>query len=211
MSYIKGNSETLARESAQSMIVGYARVSTVEQDTDMQLRALERAGCSVIFSEKTSSVGKRPELQKALAYLRPGAKLVVYKIDRLARSLRDLLSILEKLEAARVEFQSLTEPIDTHSPAGRLMLQMLGAVGEFERSLIRERSMAGQAAARQRGAIIGRQRSLTFDLETQLVERWLDENDASTMRDLAKQFNVHESSVKRAIYRVVKPGHSSLQ
>mgnify|MGYP000353077067 CR=1 FL=1 len=89
------------------------------------------------------------------------------------------------------------------------MLQMMGAFAEFERSLIRERSIAGQRAARERGAIIGRQRSLPLDVETKLVERYLDRH--ANMRQLAKEFNIHESSVKRAIYRVIKPRSSSLQ
>ena len=135
----------------------------------------------------------------------------VYKVDRLARSLRNLLSIIECPEHVGAHFKSLTEPIDTKTPAPRLMLQMLGAVGEFERSLIRERSIAGQRADHQPGAIIGRQRSLPLDEETTLVQVYIDAKDGLTMAQLAEQFNVHESSVKRAIYRVMKPSSSSLQ
>ena len=123
----------------------------------MQYQLLSKAGWSVIWAEKTSSIAKRPDLQNALASLKPGDKLVVYKLDRLARSLKDLLGIIERLEQRGAGFQSLTEVIDTASPAGRLMLQMMGAFAEFERSLIRERSIAGQRAAKERGAIIGRQ------------------------------------------------------
>lgn len=191
------------------MLVGYARVSTSEQDTNMQYQLLSKAGCSVIWAEKTSSIGKRPEPQRALSSLRPGDMLVVYKLDRLARSLKDLLGIIERLEQRGAGFQSLTEVIDTASPAGRLMLQMMGAFAEFERSLIRERSIAGQRAARARGAVIGRQRSLPLDTETRLVERYLDRQ--ANMRQLAEEFNIHESSVKRAIYRVKKPLSSSLK
>lgn len=147
------------------MLVGYARVSTVSQDTDMQLRALRRAGVRKVFHETTSSVGQRPELQRLLSQIRPGERLVVYKLDRVARSLKDLLLIMERLEVAGAGFQSLTEPIDTASPAGRLMLQMLGAVAEFERSLIRERSIAGQVASITRGVRWGRPNRLTAEQE----------------------------------------------
>ena len=174
----------------------------------MQYQLLSKAGCSVIRAEKTSSIGKRPELQRALSSLKSGDKLVVYKLGRLARSLKDLLGIIERLEQRGAGFQSLTEVIDTASPAGRLMLQMMGAFAEFERSLIRERFIAGQRAARARGAIIGRQRSLPLDIETRLVERYLDRQ--ANMRQLAQEFNIHESSVKRAIYRRIKPQSSSL-
>lgn len=190
------------------MMVGYARVSTVEQDTNMQLQALERAGCSVIWSEKTSSVGKRPELQKALATLNHGDKLVVYKLDRLARSLKDLLVIIERLERSGAGFQSLTEPIDTSSAAGRLMLQMLGAVAEFERSLIRERSIAGQRAARARGVTFGRPRQLSRCEEAEIVARYTTQ--PGTLQQFADEYNVSVSVVKRAVYRVTKPDSSSL-
>src|SRR6185312_1862423 len=100
-----------------------------------------------VFAEQSSSVGSRPELQRLLSTIRPGHRVVVYKLDRLARSLKDLLNILDRLERAGAGFRSLTEPIDTHTPAGRLMLQVLGSVAEFERSLIRERVVSGQLAA----------------------------------------------------------------
>ena len=137
------------------MLIGYARVSTIEQDTDMQLQALRRAGARTIYAEQSSSVGSRPELQRLLGSIKPGQRVVVYKLDRLARSLKDLLSILDRLEHLGVGFKSLTEPIDTHTPAGRLMLQVLGAVAEFERSLIRERVVSGQIAAVRRGVRFG--------------------------------------------------------
>ena len=116
--------------------------------------------------------------------------------------------MIERLEQRGAGFQSLTEVIDTVSPADRLMLHMMGAFAEFERSLIRERSIADQRAARARGAIIGGQRSLPLDIETRLVERHLDRQ--ANMRQLAEEFNIHESSVKRAISRRVKPSSSSL-
>lgn len=138
------------------MVYGYARVSTQEQDTQLQLDALTLAGAHQIFTEKTSSVGARPELQKLLKTMKSGDLLMVYKLDRLARSLKDLLNILDGLERKGVKFRSLTEPVQTDNYLGRFMLQILGAVAELERNLIRERSIAGQKAAAEKGAKLGR-------------------------------------------------------
>jgi DNA invertase Pin-like site-specific DNA recombinase len=191
------------------MLIGYARVSRRDQETEMQYALLERAGCTIIYFEKAKSIGKRPELQRALAALKPGDKLVVYKLDRIARSLRDLLNILQVLQERGSGFHSLTEAIDTSTPVGRFTVQILGAVAEFERELIRERSMAGQAAAQARGSIIGRKRTLTDQQELDLVSRY----DMMTLSisDVAKEFAVSPSVAKRAIYRVKKPHSSSLQ
>ncbi|TAG01260.1 MAG: recombinase family protein [Betaproteobacteria bacterium] len=190
------------------MLIGYARVSTTDQDTEMQLTALRRAGCEIFYAEKTSSVGKRLELQRCLNSLQAGDKLLVYKLDRLARSLKDLLNIIERLELAGAGFQSVTESIDTHSPSGRLMLQMLGAVAEFERSLIRERSMHGQRLARDRGVKFGRKRNLGADIEAKVIGQY--ENGYTTMNELAREHGVHVSTIKRTIYRKLKPDSSSL-
>lgn len=190
------------------MWYGYARVSTIEQETRLQMDALKRAGAIRIYCEKTSSVGTRPELQRALAEIGRGDTLVVYKLDRLARSLKDLLALLERLERRGCALRSLTEPVDTQSLAGRMMLQMLGAVAEFERGMIRERSMAGQRAAMDRGIKCGRPRSMLYRDEADLVR--LYSSGWFTMDTLADIYEVHPSTVKRAIYRVHKPGHSSL-
>lgn len=180
------------------MLIGYARVSTLDQDTDLQFDALHRAGVKKIYSEKTSGVSARPQLQRCLAGLQLGDQLVVYKLDRLARSLRDLLNIIERLDAMRCEFRSLTEPIDTSSPAGRLMLQILGAVAEFERSLIRERSMAGQRAAVDRGVKVGRPRTISDTDVPAVLKLW--QSGSYTLDGLAHVFDAHPSSVKRIIY-----------
>lgn len=190
------------------MLIGYARVSTGEQDTHMQLEALRRAGVRVIYSESCSSVGKRPELAKALAATRPGDCFVVYKLDRVARSLKDLLRILDELEAKQVKFKSLTEAVDTTTPAGRMMMQMLGAVAEFERNLIRERSIEGQQAARARGKIPGRRRSMDAFVEAEAVTMY--QTGYYTMNTLADMLDVSNSSIKRAIYRIKKPNSTSL-
>lgn len=175
----------------------------------MQYQLLNRAGCSVIYAEKAKATSKRPELQKALASLRPNDKIVVYKLDRIARSLRDLLNILQVLEERGAGFHSLTEMIDTSTPVGRFTVQILGAVAEFERALIRERSMSGQAAARERGSIIGRRRTLTHQQELDLVSRY--DQYTLSISAVAAEFHVHPSTAKRAIYRVKKPHSSSLK
>lgn len=190
------------------MIFGYARVSTSEQETTLQTDLLKRAGVNKIFQEKRSGVSTRPRLYELLSTLKAGDKIVVYKIDRLARSLIDLLSILQKIEASNATFQSLTEPIDTSTGAGRMMLHILGAFAEFERGIIRERCMAGQRAAMERGTHCGRPRGLDPEKESDLVKLW--KTGDYTLATLAFIFECHESTVKRAVYRVEKPGHSSL-
>lgn len=190
------------------MLIGYARVSTVDQNSAMQLLALKRAGCRRIFDEKQSAVRQRAELERVLVSLRAGDVLCVYKLDRLARSLSHLLQILERVRAAGACIRSLTEPIDDTTPAGRMMLQVLGSVAEFERSLILERSEAGRRAAKARGVHCGRPRTLPADVEGELVRDW--ETGFYTFDGLAHRYGVHPATVKRAVYRVHKPGHSSL-
>lgn len=191
------------------MMVGYARVSTSEQNTDMQLRAFEKAGVSEIHQEKQSAVKARPVLEKLLASMRKGDVLVVYKLDRLARSMTHFVAIFERLRQAGVGFKSLTESIDTESPQGRMMLNLLGVFAEFERELIRERCMAGQRAAIQRGVHCGRPRSLTSEEEADIVR--LYQSGQHTYQGLATQFAAHPSAIKRAVYRAARPGHSSLR
>lgn len=193
------------------MIYGYARVSTSEQETTLQLDALYRSGVTQVMQEKRSAVGDRPMLQLLLSMLRPGDVVKVYKIDRFARSLIDLLAILERIEKAGASFQSLTEPVDTSTSAGRMMMHMLGAFAEFERGIIRERSMAGQRAAMERGVHCGRKRSLPSDIEADIVKLYSAPGNWYTLDSLADVFEVHPSTVKRAVYRVLKPGHSSLR
>lgn len=186
------------------MNVGYARVSTQDQDTALQLDALHRAGCEVIFEEKASGASRRGrrELARCLSSLKRSDVLVVYKIDRIARSLFDLLEILRQLEAVGAVIRSITEPLDTGSPMGVFMLQMLGAVAQLERSMIRERSIAGQLAARDRGRKPGRVRSLSPDDESALVSEYL--LGAATYAGLGLKFGVSAQVAKRAVYRVTK-------
>jgi len=141
------------------VMVGYARVSTAEQDLRSQRCMLQQAGCTEIVEETASGADRRrPELAGLLARIGPGDTLVVARIDRLARSLAHLLEVMARLEARGAEFRSLGDPIDTSGPSGTLILQILGAVAEFERALIRERTLAGLAAARAQGRVGGNPR-----------------------------------------------------
>ena len=135
------------------MIVGYARVSTQDQNPEYQVDALEKAGCEQIFQEKvTGKLRERPELSQCLCMLRKGDTLIFWKLDRLARSLKDLVEMIHGLNEKEIGFKSLTESIDTTNSGGRLVFHIFGALAEFEHSLIRERTIAGLEAARARGA-----------------------------------------------------------
>lgn len=187
------------------MLVGYARVSTQDQDTALQLDALNRAGCGVIFEEKASGASRRGrrELARCLESLKKGDTLVVYKIDRIARSLFDLLDVLRQLERVGATIKSITEPLDTTNAMGVFMIQVLGAVAQLERSMIRERSIAGQLAARERGNMPGRIRALSPEMEAQLVSEY--KSGLHTYRGLSLKYDVSVSVAKRAVYRVTKP------
>lgn len=146
------------------MLIGYARVSTDEQDTAAQVDALRAAGCAVIFEDKASGGSRdRPQLQRAIERAGKGDVLLVARIDRLARSLAHLLEIVQTLKAKGADFRSLGDPIDTTSPQGMLMMQMLGAFAEFERALIRERTRTGIKAAVARGAKPGNPKMISGD------------------------------------------------
>ena len=149
------------------MQYGYARVSTKHQETTLQLDALKAAGITTIYQEKASSVGTRPQLQLLLKQLQPGDVLVFYKLDRVARSLKDLIHIIDQVEASGARIRSLTEPLDTTTPMGSFVLQVLGAVAQLERSIIRQRSIAGQVAAHKRGVKFGRPLALTPEQEAE--------------------------------------------
>ncbi len=186
------------------MLVGYARVSTSDQETRLQRDALRRGGVRVVFSEKTSSVGARPELQRALGSMKRGDVLVVWKMDRLARSLKDLLGMLERLESMGCSFRSLTEPVDTSSAIGELVLQILGSVAQFERRLIRERAIAGQVAAYQRGVRWGGQpRALSDEDAAELVR--CKRTGYFSNEQLAQMFGCSMSTVSRTWWHAENP------
>ena len=143
------------------MKIGYARVSTSDQNLDLQKDALEKAGCEkIIVDQITGSVARRPGLDKVKELLRDGDTLVVWRLDRLGRSLRDLIDWVQYLDAQGVSLQSLHEMIDTQTSAGKLTFHLFGALAEFERNLIQERTQAGLAAARARGRVGGRPKAL---------------------------------------------------
>lgn len=191
------------------MQYGYGRVSTVMQDTALQEDAFRRAGVDKVVSEKWSSVGARPALMQLLQRLGPGDVVVVYKLDRLGRSLQDLLSILDRIGKAGASFRSLTEPVDTTTAAGKLMYSILGAVAEFEKSIIQERSRAGLVAAVMRGAKLGRPRSLTLDQEEEVRFAWA--SGCWKKAELARIYNVHTDAIARAIFLQERPGHRLLK
>jgi len=163
----------------QLMLVGYARVSTVEQNLDLQVEALKKAGCGKIFKERSSGVREeRPELQSAFQFMRKGDVLAVWRLDRLGRSLKHLLDIVTQLELREIGFRSLQESVDTTTSGGRLVFQIFGALAEFERNLIRERTYAGLAVARARGKNGGRPNALDLK-KVQLLYQLYDEKRLS--------------------------------
>lgn len=181
------------------MLIGYARVSKSEgQDTSAQVTALKKAGAKRIFEDKASGARwDRPELQRLLDHLRPGDVLVVWKLDRLSRSLRDLIHIMEKVHAAGAAFRSLTEAIDTTTAAGRMLMQMLGSIAEFEREIIRERTRAGLAEARRHGRVGGRRHKLSPEARAEAVEDIL--SGRKTIARVARAYGVHPSTVSRLV------------
>lgn len=180
--------------------IGYARVSTQDQDNTAQIAALQAAGCARIFREKASA-GRwdRPELHRLMDQLRQGDVLVVWKLDRLSRSLKDLLSLLETVQSAGAGFQSLTEGIDTTTPAGRMMMQIVGSFAEFERAMLLERTRNGLLAARDDGRIGGHRPKLTARQQDEIVHSVA--TGEKTAADLARLFNVHPSTVARLLAR----------
>ncbi len=178
------------------MFVGYARVSTQDQDPEMQVDALRKAGCEKIFVEKASGAKRdRPELMAATGYVRKGDTIVVWKLDRLARSLKQLIETVEGLEEREIGFKSLTETIDTTTPGGRLVFTIFAGLAEFERSIIRERTLAGLEAARSRGRVGGRPRSVTD--EDIAVAKALLKDPEITVRKVAERIGCSEATLYR--------------
>lgn len=182
------------------MLIGYARVSTADQTVALQEDALKQAGCERIFRDVMSgSTTERPGLSEALEYARQGDALVVWKLDRLGRSLVHLIEVVQQLEATGIGFQSLQEKLDTTSAGGKLIFHIFGALAEFERSLIRERTQAGLAAARARGRVGGRPPRLTPD-QVRMAARQLQGPDM-TVEQVAAAFNVSRTTLYRALKR----------
>jgi DNA invertase Pin-like site-specific DNA recombinase len=182
------------------MKVGYARVSTHEQNLSLQQDALKQAGCGKIFNDQISGAkAKRPGLHKARAYVREGDTLVVWRLDRLGRSLKHLLETVTELEERGVGFQSLQESIDTTTSGGRLVFHIFGALAEFERNLIQERTRAGLAAARARGRKGGRPKALHVK-KTQLLYQLYDERK-HTVKEICNILGISRSTLYAYLQR----------
>lgn len=176
------------------MLVGYARVSTQDQSPALQRDALEAAGCEKTFEEKASGAQRdRPQLKAALEYMRDGDTLVVWKLDRLARSLKQLIETVEDLDARGIGFRSLTESIDTTTSGGKLVFHIFAALAEFERGIIRERTKAGLDAARARGRVGGRPPALSVEDVTQAKALLSDPN--ITVKQVAQRMGVSVSTL----------------
>ena len=177
-------------------LVGYARVSTHEQETLLQQDALAAAGCERIFADRASgALAERPELTRALEYARQGDTLVVWRLDRLGRSLRDLIETVTALGERGVGFRSLTESIDTTTPGGRLVFHVFAALAEFERDLIRERTQAGLSAARARGRRGGRPPAMSG--EQVAVARAMYDSHEHTTAKIAEVLGVSRATLYR--------------
>lgn len=187
------------------MLIGYARVSTKDQNTDLQINDLKKSGCEKIFEEKASGAQRdRPQLTAALNYIRKGDTLVVWKLDRLARSLKQLIETIEDLSGRGIGFRSLTENIDTTTPGGKLIFHLFGSLAEFERGIIRERTKAGLEAARANGKFGGRPIALSAgDLET---AKTLLQNPKITFSEVAKRLGVGVAT----LYRHLPGGRSEI-
>ncbi len=176
------------------MNIGYARVSTEDQNLDMQMDALKEAKCDHIYEEKMSGkIKERPVLDEALNFMRKGDTLVVWKLDRLGRSLRHLIEVINQLMDSGMYFMSLQEKIDTTSTSGKLIFHIFAALAEFEREIISERTKAGLKAARVRGRMGGRPKKLNEE-QTQMVKKmWIDHS--ITIDEICRTFDISRSTL----------------
>ncbi len=180
------------------MIIGYARVSTQDQTLALQQDALQKAGCTKIFTDTASGAKtERTGLTEALAYVREGDTIVVWRLDRLGRSLKHLIETITILNNRKIGFKSLTENIDTTTSGGKLIFHIFWALAEFERDIIRERTQAGLAAARARGRKGGRPKSLTGKKVTMAQALYTDKSNAIT--DICKTLNISRATLYRYI------------
>ena len=183
------------------MYVGYARVSTQDQTLDLQKDALEKIGCTKIFTDIASGAKEeRKGLEEALAFLREGDTLVLWRLDRLGRSLKHLLETITNLNKRKIGFKSLTESIDTTTSNGRLIFNIFASLAEFERDLIRERTKAGLAAARARGRVGGRPKAQTLNTPKKVaLAQSLYDNKDNTIDEICKTLNISRATLYRYI------------
>lgn len=178
------------------MLVGYARVSTQDQNLDLQRDALTKAGCERIFEDVASGArSERDGLKEALGFLREGDVLVVWKLDRLGRSLKHLIEVVQGLDQRKIGFRSLQENIDTTTSGGRLVFHVFGALAEFERDLIRERTRAGLASARARGRMGGRPRAL--DAKKAAIAQTLRDDPERTVKEICETLGISQATFYR--------------
>jgi DNA invertase Pin-like site-specific DNA recombinase len=188
------------------MLIGYARVSTQDQTLTLQQDALKKAGCTRSFTDTASGAKtERKGLEEALSYLRSGDTLVVWRLDRLGRSLKDLISTMTDLSERGIGFKSLTEQIDTTTSGGKLIFHIFGALAEFERNLIRERTQAGLLAARARGRTGGRPKALR-DRRLSMAQA-LYNNKQNSIADICQTLKIS----KATLYRYIKTGERQAQ
>lgn len=182
------------------MLIGYARVSTHEQTLALQQDALQNIGCERIFTDTASGAKTdRPGLDQALHFVRPGDTLVVWRLDRLGRSLKHLIETISKLHERGIGFKSIQENIDTTTSGGKLIFHVFGALAEFERDLIRERTKAGLTAARARGRFGGRPRKMD-DKKTRLLKK-LYQDKTNSIQDILETLQISRAT----LYRYTKP------
>ncbi|MEL6172284.1 MAG: recombinase family protein [Pseudomonadota bacterium] len=188
--------------SLSGRLIGYARVSTEDQKLDLQLDALSRAGCEKVFRDHGVSAvnAERPGLEQALHTLVEGDTLVVYRLDRLGRSVLSLADLITRLDNEGVQFCSLMEGINTTTTGGKLAFHLFAAIAEFERGLIRERTCAGLKAARERGVAIGRPRRLSDQIIIE-AHRWMNQGGKS-LGEAADRYNVSDSTMQRGLKRL---------
>lgn len=190
------------------MLIGYARVSTTDQRFDLQTDALERAGCERIFTDHGSGArGERPGLLDAQSHLRRGDTLVVWKLDRLGRSVRQLVTLVAELEARGINFASVTDGIDTSTSSGRFFFHVMAALAEMERDLIRERTLAGLRAAKARGRFGGRRPKLTS--QQVIHAKRLLQDPKTTAIEVAQTLGVARSTLYRALGRRQRLGRAA--
>jgi DNA invertase Pin-like site-specific DNA recombinase len=179
------------------MKIGYARVSTQDQDLSLQLDALQAAGCGKIYKEKmTGSTRERPELQKLLDQLREGDVVVIWKLDRLARSLKDLVNLVNEIQEKGGALYSLNDQIDTTTPHGKFTFHVFAALAEFERDIIRERTKAGLTAARARGRVGGRPKGLSKKAQhTAIIAEKLYQERELTVKEICDQLSISRGTL----------------
>ncbi len=184
------------------MLLGYSRVSTNDQNLDLQINNLKKAGCTKIFTDKISGAkSERPGLEKLYENLRPGDTVIVWKLDRLGRSLTDLIKTINQLHKKEITFKSLTENIDTTTPSGKLIFHIFGSLAEFERGLIKERITAGIEAARAKGIKIGRSKGLTKEAEKKaIIAAALYEKNKWNTKEICTQLNI----ARGTLYKYLK-------